>query len=316
MKNWFNNLDNKYKTLIHVVLGLIFFIMPSCIGDNTNTFIYLIWLTVMIFEIVFIVWHIQFYKSSKNININTESKETNASIKDEIFTKKIEEKKQSIKHIKIDSVNISELKVKVKPVSESKIDKYDLYGITPVSISSDFDNFTDNIYITTNVAVETKDGTDYKDIKLGAMPQKAIDELSTYLSHKFESKYVVIDADLDVDNSELIFSVPYDLEDDYLPIYSKIVGVAYENRQEYLKLVNADDLLILEHTPIEEHENCISVIHKTTNNVLGFIGRELADNLINRYGKGAKFYGLVTMRTGGGENKSIGCNIQIARVIK
>ena len=36
MKNWFNNLEKKYKVLIHVVLGSIFLLMPSFIGDNPN----------------------------------------------------------------------------------------------------------------------------------------------------------------------------------------------------------------------------------------------------------------------------------------
>lgn len=306
MKNWFNNLEKKYKILIEIALGFVCIIIPCTIDGEPNIFISLIWLTALIFEITFLVWQSQYEKSCKNTTSDNKQIEKVSS--------NTEEKR--IKYIKIDSVNISELKVKVKPISESKIEKYDLYGITPVEISSDFEDFTDNIYITTNVEVETRDGYDYKDIKLGALSQKTIDELSRYLSHKFKSKYVVIDAEMDIDNSELIFSVPYDLEDNYLPIYTKVVGVNYENRQEYLKQVNTDDLLILEHTPIEQHENCISVIHKTSNNVLGFINKELADDLIKTYGKGSKFYGLVTMRTGGGENKSMGCNIQIARVIK
>ena len=64
MKNWFNNLENKYKVLIHIVLCLAFFIVPSCIGDNANAFVYLIWLAIPVFEIIFIVWHIQYIKQS------------------------------------------------------------------------------------------------------------------------------------------------------------------------------------------------------------------------------------------------------------
>lgn len=66
MKNWFNNLDNKYKILIHIVLCLAFFIMPSCIGDNTNAFIYIIWLAILVFEIIFIVLHIQNKKQNSS----------------------------------------------------------------------------------------------------------------------------------------------------------------------------------------------------------------------------------------------------------
>ncbi|MGN1258733.1 MAG: hypothetical protein ACI4T8_00630, partial [Christensenellales bacterium] len=66
MKNWFNNLDNKYKSLIHIILCLAFFIMPACIGEKTNAFIYIIWLAILVFEIIFIVWHIQYKKSQQN----------------------------------------------------------------------------------------------------------------------------------------------------------------------------------------------------------------------------------------------------------
>lgn len=66
MKNWFNNLESKYKILMHVILCLAFFIMPSCINDNTNTFVYIIWLAIMVIEIIFIVWHIQYKKQGSS----------------------------------------------------------------------------------------------------------------------------------------------------------------------------------------------------------------------------------------------------------
>lgn len=66
MKKWFNNLENKYKILIHIILCLAFFIVPSCIGDNSNAFVYLIWLAIPVFEIIFIIWHVQYKKQGSS----------------------------------------------------------------------------------------------------------------------------------------------------------------------------------------------------------------------------------------------------------
>ena len=66
MKNWFFNLNNKFKILMHITLLIIFFLIPSLIGDNVNAFIYLIWLAIIVFEIIFIVWHIQYKKQNSS----------------------------------------------------------------------------------------------------------------------------------------------------------------------------------------------------------------------------------------------------------
>lgn len=80
MKNWFNNLDNKYKILIHIVLGLAFFIIPSCVVDNPNTFVSFAWLAILIFEIIFIVWHVQY---KKQFSQKTEKKQISITDKQE-----------------------------------------------------------------------------------------------------------------------------------------------------------------------------------------------------------------------------------------
>lgn len=312
MKKWFINLQSNYKIFIHFAMIIILvFVFPLC--GLTSDFFMLLWFAGWILEIVFIVWHIK-YKSP--VSENNESTNANNTLI-EISKHSNQETKKQVKQIKISSVNISEIKVKVNKVSQSKIDKYDLYGKIPVSVGTSFDSVTDNIYISTMVDVETKDGEiDYKDIKLGALPQKAIEELSKYLSYEFDNTYVGFDAELDVEESELIVSVPYNLSDSYLPIYSKIVGVTFEGRQEYLKSVYVRDLLYIKHKPTEEHPNSIQIIHATSGNMLGYINSELSESLVEHYGQNCEFYGVVVQKTGGNVSESIGCNIQIVRNTK
>jgi len=71
MKNWFINLDDKYKKLIHLIMGLAFIIIPSCSGEKPSSFIYILWLSVIVFETIFIVWHVKYKKKpTKNIENN------------------------------------------------------------------------------------------------------------------------------------------------------------------------------------------------------------------------------------------------------
>ena len=319
IKKWFQNLDKKYKTLIHILLAIIIWIVIPCSSnDNTPAFVYLLWITLIALEIVFIIWSVK-RKPAQN---STDNKPATSYIEHPTQTKQIEfqspikeqieKQTPKLKECKINSINNDFIKIKVGKIAKSKIERYDLMGIIPVSISSDFDNFTDNIYITTSVEYETKDGYDYKDIRLTTLSKSAIEELNKFMSYRMESKYLIMDAELDIEECELIIPIPYDLQDKNLPIYTKLVGVTFENRQEYLKSVYVDDLLILEHKPVEQHKNAISVIHATTNNILGFIKKELADDLISKYGIASSFYGVITEKTGG-NGQSLGCNIQIVR---
>ena len=103
MKNWFNNLDNKYKILIHIILGLSFFIIPSCVGENPSTFVSFVWLAILVFEIVFIVWHVQCKKQSSQKAEEELTYDTN--------------NQESIKNISVISEQQSTIITKQKPIS-------------------------------------------------------------------------------------------------------------------------------------------------------------------------------------------------------
>lgn len=99
------------------------------------------------------------------------------------------------------------------------------------------------------------------------------------------------------------------------PIHTKIVGVTFEGRQEYLKNSKNEDELVILHTPTPEYPNAISVFNTRTNKKLGNINSNLANVLLEEYGNNCKFNGMITNITGGGD-MTYGCNILIKNIIE
>jgi len=95
------------------------------------------------------------------------------------------------------------------------------------------------------------------------------------------------------------------------PIHTKVKGVTFEGRQEYLAESSAGDALTIEHAPTTEYPNSISVTNDRTGDVLGNIGSDLAATLLNKYGEGCAFVGEITEITGGEDGLNYGCNIVI-----
>ena len=65
MKNWFMNLSNGIKVLIHIINAIIFIVIPIAIEGTTNVPLILLWLVNMVFGIIFIVWHAKSNKMEK-----------------------------------------------------------------------------------------------------------------------------------------------------------------------------------------------------------------------------------------------------------
>ncbi len=69
MKKWFEDLDIKYKGVIHAVMAiLILIVIPCCTGEDTGDGVYLLWLALIMLEIVLIVWSIKAKQKSQNSN--------------------------------------------------------------------------------------------------------------------------------------------------------------------------------------------------------------------------------------------------------
>ena len=65
MKNWFMNLSNGIKVLIHIINAIIFIAIPIAIEGTTNVPLILLWIVNMVFGIIFIVTMINLYVSKK-----------------------------------------------------------------------------------------------------------------------------------------------------------------------------------------------------------------------------------------------------------
>lgn len=96
------------------------------------------------------------------------------------------------------------------------------------------------------------------------------------------------------------------------PIYTKVRGTTFEGRQEFLRESEEGDELIIKHSPTQKYPDTIAVINGRTGKQLGNIGADLASSLLDEFGKGCAFYGIIQDITGGDfEHPTLGCNFTI-----
>ena len=95
------------------------------------------------------------------------------------------------------------------------------------------------------------------------------------------------------------------------PIYTKARGVTFEGRQEYLADSSVADDLIIEHRPTKKYPERMVIINESIDEVIGNVSAELATALVEEYGEGCKFYGMIADITGGEDGRYLGCNFSI-----
>ena len=96
-------------------------------------------------------------------------------------------------------------------------------------------------------------------------------------------------------------------------MFSKIVGVSFENRQDKIKELKENEELILEREPANQYDkNAIKILNSEREH-LGYVNKEIAIDMAKAMDKGLKFKVIVTSITGGKDN-NYGCNIKIERV--
>lgn len=95
------------------------------------------------------------------------------------------------------------------------------------------------------------------------------------------------------------------------PIYTKARGVTFEGRQEYLADSSVADDLIIEHCPTKKYPERMVIINESIDEQIGNVSAELATALVEEYGEGCKFYGMIADITGGEDGRYLGCNFSI-----
>lgn len=279
MKNWFNNLDNKYKVLIHIVLCLAFFIVPSCIGDNANAFVYLIWLAIPVFEIIFIVWHIQYKKSQQNnvVKADNNSNQIDNIVKQEPITPK----KVIESSLDLDEVieNDDGLTLKVKYAYKEQLcfcenfDKFKL--VDEVSFEHDPNNEYDKNTIIVKV----------NDEKIGLMYNGNCRDilLKCLKNNKYEVRAFVCKKDDDKKKISIRigFYEPLNEEDTLVATLIKTGKkdiLTDEKRQEQVEYLSQDERVYL-----EEDFNCDGLLVKSdTGYELGELSQSVSEKILDR----------------------------------
>lgn len=95
------------------------------------------------------------------------------------------------------------------------------------------------------------------------------------------------------------------------PIYTKARGVTFEGRQGYLADSSVADDLIIEHRPTKKYPERMVIINESIDEQIGNVSAELAKALVEEYGEGCKFYGMIEDITGGQDGLYLGCNFSI-----
>ncbi|HHZ11468.1 MAG TPA: hypothetical protein GYA05_02010 [Acholeplasmataceae bacterium] len=92
--------------------------------------------------------------------------------------------------------------------------------------------------------------------------------------------------------------------------HTKVVGVTYEGRQEYIKKMKIGERIRLERDRNNPHDpNAIKVVNEKGEHI-GFISKDLAGKLAERMDKGERFQAAVSDITGSPETV-LGVNLLI-----
>ena len=108
-------------------------------------------------------------------------------------------------------------------------------------------------------------------------------------------------------------------------INTKVAGVTYRNRdethrQKLIAKLKVGDMLFLNHDPENKHDrNAIEVycerkgwFGSTSYDQIGFLNRELAEDMAAHMDTGGKAHAVITDITGGTPDKpTLGCNIRV-----
>lgn len=95
------------------------------------------------------------------------------------------------------------------------------------------------------------------------------------------------------------------------PIYTKARGVTFEGRQELLAESSVADDLIIKHRPTKKYPERMVIINESIGEEIGNVSADLAMALVEEYGEGCKFYGMIADITGGQDGGYLGCNFSI-----
>ena len=96
-----------------------------------------------------------------------------------------------------------------------------------------------------------------------------------------------------------------------LPIFTKAVGVTFDNCQSVIQDSNIGDAVLIKHNPTDEYPNSTDIINVRTGGRIGRVNSDLSWSLLNEFDDGFVLDGEIKDITGGGIGQNFGCNITI-----
>lgn len=95
-----------------------------------------------------------------------------------------------------------------------------------------------------------------------------------------------------------------------LPMFTKLVGVTFDDRQSNIENSQVGDELLIKHQPLDKYPEATIAINTRTNQILGSIKKDLAEMLVLEFEKDFELVGKIADITGD-KDRHFGCNIQI-----
>ena len=96
-----------------------------------------------------------------------------------------------------------------------------------------------------------------------------------------------------------------------LPMFTKAVGVTFDNCQSAIQKSNIGDAVLIKHKPTDEYENSTDIINARTRQRIGRVNSDLAWSMLDAFDEGFVLDGVIADITGGSDGQNYGCNIKI-----
>lgn len=95
------------------------------------------------------------------------------------------------------------------------------------------------------------------------------------------------------------------------PIFTKAVGVTFDNCQKHIQESNIGDAVLIKHKPTEEYPESVDIINARTRKRIGRLKSDLAREFLGEFDERFTLDGEIADITGGGDGQNYGCNIKI-----
>lgn len=96
-----------------------------------------------------------------------------------------------------------------------------------------------------------------------------------------------------------------------LPMFTKAVGVTFDNCQAHIQKSTIGDAVLIKHKPTDEYPNSTDIINARTGQRLGRINSDLSWSMLDAFGDRFVLDGEIADITGGDNGQNYGCNIKI-----